>query len=406
MIEDKIEFVVGKYEIDCTPMIPFADIVVDFLDDLSKSIMKDVNLKQYSDVITFAFWCRKSNILKIKVREEDNKIRLGRGLVFHIAPSNIPINFAFTFVFGLLSGNGNVVRMSSKKFEQCDIVCRHINDVLNIEKYFILKKQNAIIKYEHNKEITDYYSSICDARVIWGGDKTIELIRESKLPIRSVEVVFADRYSYGVISLYSIKKATEDELRKLVQNFYNDTYLVDQNACSSPHMIFWLDDMGGTSNERDDIKDLFWTRVYEYAKERYELTDKKVSDKYTMLCEKMLENNNVTKIKRYDNILYIIRLSEIKECITRMRGFCGMFFEYEIEDFKQVLKYDDKKIQTCLYYGIQKESLIEEIISKGIKGIDRIVPFGDSMSLDVIWDGVDIVKALSREILCVIQRKN
>ena len=39
--------------------------------------------------------------------------RLGWGTVLHIAPSNIPVNFAFSFLMGFLSGNVNHVRVPS-----------------------------------------------------------------------------------------------------------------------------------------------------------------------------------------------------------------------------------------------------------------------------------------------------
>lgn len=28
-------------------------------------------------------------------------------------------------------------------------------------------------------------------------------------------------------------------LKTLVLNFYNDTYIMNQNACASPHLIIW-----------------------------------------------------------------------------------------------------------------------------------------------------------------------
>jgi len=31
----------------------------------------------------------------------NNQLRLGRGLIFHICPSNVPTNFAYSFFFGL-----------------------------------------------------------------------------------------------------------------------------------------------------------------------------------------------------------------------------------------------------------------------------------------------------------------
>ena len=43
----------------------------------------------------------KHPILK-KEYKKDESLRLGRGIIFHIAPSNVPINFAYSLVAGLL----------------------------------------------------------------------------------------------------------------------------------------------------------------------------------------------------------------------------------------------------------------------------------------------------------------
>ena len=48
------------------PMQPFADIVIDFLNALSKNLMRGKS--GFSDVATFAFWCRKAHILSEKAR--------------------------------------------------------------------------------------------------------------------------------------------------------------------------------------------------------------------------------------------------------------------------------------------------------------------------------------------------
>ena len=85
------------------PLAPYSEQVCEFLGELSKRIQKDKEAKQYPDVLSFAFFCRSGNIKRLKTEFEDGRVRLGKGNVFHIAPSNIPINFAFTYVFGLLA---------------------------------------------------------------------------------------------------------------------------------------------------------------------------------------------------------------------------------------------------------------------------------------------------------------
>ena len=116
-----INYVVGNRHIITKPLVPYDDIICEFLHRLSLNILKNKIAKKYPDIITFSYWCRKSNINKLKKEFKDGKLRLGLGLVFHIAPSNVPINFAYTFVFGLLAGNSNIVRLPSNQFPQIKI---------------------------------------------------------------------------------------------------------------------------------------------------------------------------------------------------------------------------------------------------------------------------------------------
>ena len=186
----------------------------------------------FSVVVTFAFWIRKASVLKLKERFEkhNNSIRLGKGVVFHIAPSNVPVNFAYSMVAGLLNGNANVVRIPSRDFDQVRILVDAFNQALQEQEE--MKPYVLLVRYERDKDINDLFSSIADVRVTWGGDNTIAELRKSPLPPRSGEITFADRYSLAVIDSDSYL-AIENK-SKIAEDFYNDTFFSDQNACTSP----------------------------------------------------------------------------------------------------------------------------------------------------------------------------
>lgn len=375
------------------PLEPYADIVCEFLGELSKRLQKDREAQAYPDVLSFAFFCRKGNINRLKLEFEDGKLRMGKGIVFHIAPSNVPINFAFSYVFGLLAGNANIVRLSAtKKFPQTDIVCRVLNQLFEDEKYQIIKECTAIISYERNKEKTDVLSMLANARVIWGGNSTIEEIRKSPIQSRCTEITFADRFSFGVIRAQSILENSEDEMKKLAENFYNDTYLMDQNACSTPHLIVW--DTNGCE-EVKMAKEKFWNSIYNVA-QKYELADIKVSDKYVLACEYAAELEELGDLKTYDNYLYVYEVKSLPRSITHLRGKFGLFFEYETTDLSELAGRIDESVQTCVYYGISKEELCKFVVENHLTGVDRIVPMGYSLDIGPIWDGYDVVSSLSR----------
>ena len=92
-----IDYLIGNENINVKPLRVFSDEVCNFLNELSSIILNSPVSRQYPDLSAVAFWCRRANIDKKKSIIDDYKSRLGRGLCFHIAPSNIPINFAFSF---------------------------------------------------------------------------------------------------------------------------------------------------------------------------------------------------------------------------------------------------------------------------------------------------------------------
>ena len=50
------------------------------------------------------------------------------------------------------------------------------------------------------------FSMKCNARLIWGGDKTINNIRNLELNERALDITFADRYSFCIIDSIKISK--------------------------------------------------------------------------------------------------------------------------------------------------------------------------------------------------------
>lgn len=379
---------------DYHPLIPFSELVCSFLSNLSIELLKDAEAKNYSDVITFAFWCRKGSIMRLKGEFSDKQYRLGVGLVFHIAPSNVPIIFAYSYAVSLLAGNANIVRLPSKKFPQVDIVCRIINKIFENSSYREIGEMTQFIRYEHNDEITSYFSKQCNVRIIWGGDNTIKTVRKIPIPPRSTDIVFADRYSFCIINSSKIIDISDYEIGKLADNFYNDTYLMDQNACSSPQLIVWIDDTSCVKV----AKERFWNSVYAKVQEKYKLSPVNAIDKYTQLCDNAIDLDCLDSQVRYKNYIYRLVLKKIPENITDLRGRYGYFYEYDTNDINDIAEIVTNKYQTLTYYGFDKEKLINFVINNRLKGIDRIVPIGSALDFSVIWDGYDLIRSLSRVI--------
>lgn len=391
---EKITYLVGNSDlvqkVESTPALkPFDEKILAFFNEVSKALMKDSRSKAYSDVVTFAFWIRSASTaeLKKKYAKEDGYVHLGRGVVFHISPSNVPVNFAYSLVSGLLSGNANIVRVPSKDFPQVAIIADAINEVLKDQSEFAAYVQ--LIRYERDNDVNDFLSSLCDVRVIWGGDATIAEIRKSPLPPRSTEITFADRYSLAVID--SDSYLSKPDKGAIAKDFYNDTYFTDQNACTSPRLVVW------TGKKKDEAKTLFWNELYKLVSDKYSYQDIQGVDKLD-IGYRLAANGFDVKLKTYgDNRLIVAQVGALSKELMDYRGNSGFFFEYDCDNILELKPVcGDKHCQTIGYIG-NKDDLIP-LINSGIKGVDRIVPIGKTMDFDLIWDGYDLVGQMSRRV--------
>ena len=392
---NEIKYFVGKENnFIIEPRLPFGKIEIDFLSHLSKELMFNKQAKKYSDIISFAFWCRKQNLENLKKKLLDSELRLGLGCIFHVSPSNVPLNFAYSFAFGFLTGNSNLVKLPSQDFEQIEIFCKSIKKILNLKKFKNLSQRNLFFKYNSsNFNLTQKLSLKADGRMVWGGDKTIETLKSFKTKPRTKDIFFADRYSFCIIKSKAINNCNQNVLQKIIIRFYNDTYFMDQNACSSPHLIIWL----GNSRENKLAKDKFWKNMFDVVKKKYLLEPANIIDKYTNACKDLIKFSFVKDFKNYENLIYRLKISKLDN-VEKLNNKFGYFYEFDCDDLKKIKKSITQKFQTLTYYGLSKNELVNFIVKNNLKGIDRVVPVGSSHDIGFVWDGYNIDKHLTRVI--------
>lgn len=370
--------------------VPFDEQIVEFLNDVSKTLMSNRAAKAYSDVITFAFWIRKSSVLRLKERFDRNNgaLRLGKGVAFHIAPSNVPVNFAYSLAAGLLNGNANVVRVPTKDFAQVGILADAFNRVL--DAYEEMKPYVLLVRYGRDKDINDLFSSIADVRVVWGGNNTIAELRKSPLPPRSGEITFADRYSLAVIDSDAYMAVANKA--KVAEDFYNDTFFSDQNACTSPRIVIW------TGNRIEEAKEIFWEEEHSLVEKKYTFQPIQGVNKLTKSYLIAAAEPGIKVEPHGDNLIVRVAVPRITDCLMDYRDNSGYFYEYSCKDILEIRELcNDRRCQTIAYIGDGKAVL--PLIMAGVKGIDRVVPMGKTMDFDFIWDGYDLPSLLTRTIV-------
>ncbi len=388
-----LNYVMGAPEQFCArPLVPCSAPVRALLSRLSAGLVADKASSSMPDVISFAWWCRKANLERLSQVYDDGTVRLGRGLAFHVTPANMPVNFAFSWAFSLLAGNANVVRLPARDFPQIPFLLGHVCRLLEEPEFMSLRAMNAFVAYGREQEITAAFSAMADVRIIWGGDATIAAIRKASLPARGIDVCFADRYSFCVVSAAQVLELADPALERLAGKFFNDTYIMDQNACSSPHLVVWV----GGEDEAAAAGSRFWSAVQKQIDRRYEISSTAAVDKFAQACRDAIELDSAIAFEREDNRLVRLQLSEPFPGIESRRCHSGYFYEWVIPRLHDAAAMVTSKYQTLTYFGLPREELASFVTRNRLPGIDRIVPVGEAMDIGPIWDGFDLIRTLSR----------
>jgi hypothetical protein len=367
---------------------------IDLLDTMSRALLSNTGAKQYSDLISFAFFCRRSNIKK-KIDESlgSGQSRRGVGTLFHITPNNIPMNFALSFIFGLLSGNSNIVKAPLKKYEQARIFVSTWQKITEGSNFSDL---NWFIDFSRADLNIRQYVACSDGLLVWGGDQAVQEIRKFDRKATAISWEFPDRYSAALIDATSVLSCSPSDLIRLAENLFNDTLLVDQNACSSPSIFIWI----GSSDDVEKAKVVLWGEFSKIVETRGKVIDDGLKSLRAIELAKIRQLDPTAKIERdwYQNICFVWlnKLSSMDLEVVRPKY--GLFVETRINDIVELRSNPSLfglKLQTMSIFGVDASD-IKALMIQDFRGCDRIPAIGRALDFSLSWDGRNSITQLSK----------
>ena len=139
-------------------------------------------------------------------------------------------------------------------------------------------------------------------------------------------------------------------------------------------------------------------KIYENDMKKYENDLSVANDKMASLSL-IAAKSNINFKTNYNNFKLVrIVIKNLTNEIEKIQPHFGTFVEIDINNIEELNKIISKKLQTITYFGIDDKILKNSIIKQGSPGVDRIVPIGRALDMGVIWDGYDVIQALSRTI--------
>ncbi|MCE5317873.1 MAG: hypothetical protein LLG04_11035 [Parachlamydia sp.] len=375
---------------------PFEEVLKSFCERLSQILFAEADPRQYPEIVALAFWLRKSHIETLEERfrslENTSQILVPRGLAFHIAPANVETLFVYSWILSLLVGNSNVVRLPSRESPATSLLFGILKRLLNEKAFETISKSTLLLFYGHEEDVTAAISAKADLRLIWGGDATIQTIRKIPVKITGQELLFADRYAYAAIHSSSYLESDEEKQQKNAELIFRDIFWYDQQTCASPRTIFWI---GSNEHSREASVNLY-QRLQKIAKMRgYAVPLSARLNKMTEVYRAAIVLP-VTELRQY-GALTVLDLEEFGPA-CRTFGGNGLLFSVVIPNILQIAQYAHQKDQTLVHAGFAQEELRDLAATLNGKGLDRIVPVGNALQFDAVWDGYDLLAALTKKV--------
>jgi hypothetical protein len=372
---------------------PFHPSIVDASVDLSQRIFHDAEARAYPELLALAYWMRKAEMVRLSAQfrslQLDQRVLTPRGLVFHLPPRNVDTIFVYSWLLAALTGNRNVIRLSPQRSTSTGILLRLLRETLAAAAE-PTSRATTIVSYGHEEEPTAMLSALCDARVVWGGNQTVEIIRRSPLSPHAKEITFPDRYSLSAIRADAYAGLPEDKRDHLADQFFNDSFWFDQLACSSPRLVVWC----GTASETRAASADFFPRVAGCVeRRRYVLPAAASMQKLLYSCSAILDSP-VEQCRRYQG-LTVLTLDSLAG-FQRTHPGGGLFFEAHLEGLLDLAAFLGRRDQTLTWFGFTPDELHALVRSLNGRAIDRIVPIGHALQFHRFWDGYDLLQEFCR----------
>jgi hypothetical protein len=377
---------------------PFDERVVNFVGSLSQKILTSPSVRDFPELAALGHWFRKARLLDMArtcCKPIKGRMQIGRGLAFHLAPSNVDSVFMYSWLISMLAGNTNLVRVSQKGGPQQTFLTGILQELAQETEHAEVADRFVLLTYPHDDCITEQISEACMVRVIWGGDATVRTIRAIPLRPLATELCFPDRFSAAALSAEAVRKADSAAFKELIQGFYNDTFWFAQQACSSPRMVAWV----GNESDVETAKKRFWPALTKEAGARGAenapaMVMARLGAAFEYAAHGLAELSNEHSVVDFPAKLELTSnsLNDIRE----IHCGNGLFVQMRVQTLAELgTKLTDKE-QTLSVFGFGDQDCVDLISALQPRALDRMVTVGAALAFDHVWDGQELLIAFTR----------
>ncbi|HSH89373.1 MAG TPA: acyl-CoA reductase, partial [Ramlibacter sp.] len=311
--------------------------------------------------------------------------------------ANVDAIFMSSWLLSALAGNTNVVRVSQQPSEQVDLLVGVLRATLaEDDAGAAMRGRILVLTYPHDEATTLALSQACMVRVVWGGDATVQAVRAIPLRPTATELAFPDRFSGAALHAAAVIEADVAAFSKLIQDFCNDLLWFGQQACSSPRVLTWI----GEPDIVRTAQDRFWPALREAVARRAPDDSESAAMARVVASFEYAARGVVGTLPAHAPGMPL-RLSLVAPLTDELRQLhCGhgLLLERELADLPALALQMTDRDQTLAVFGFDPQVLRAFALALPPRAIDRIVPIGEALAFDTLWDGIDLIGAFTRAV--------
>ncbi|MGO8756738.1 MAG: acyl-CoA reductase [Terracidiphilus sp.] len=310
------------------------------------------------------------------------------GVVGHWPAANVEIQPILSMTCSLLGGNAALVRIPGDLKEVTRILIERLADSDPGE---ILMRRIFLAAFEHGRrDLHEAMAKAVDGAMIWGGRESVLQVRSLPFPHWARLAVFGPRISVAAMDAGAWTDPAER--KTWCTRLARDVWQFDQQACSSPQVLFLEKD---ASHSIAEFVPFLQTAFEEENRQhpRAGISASLTSAIAQARASWLLEDTAHTAVfpKHPDWTLLIGSGSDIPQPAQGKT-----LTVLEVENLLDPIAKFDGNVQT-LGLGISNPEKEEAITGlAGRRGVDRIVKLGRMHLFVPPWDGLDLIRPMVR----------
>lgn len=349
-------------------------------------------------------WLRRGTLEPIITRElgrgalhadwmEDGRARLRAypiGVVGHWPAGNIEIQPILSMTCALLGGNASLVRIPSDLVDETRRFMRKLDQV---DTTRVLTGRVFMAAFDHaRQDFQEAMARAVDGAMIWGGAEAVLKVRELPFPHWARLAVFGPRISVAAIDADTW--CNRQERGSWCRRIARDVWQFDQQACSSPQVLFLERKAGHSPAEfLQDLRNAFEAenRLHPRQTIHPALTSAICQARASWL---LADTGNSALFSSGPAWTLLLGCGSEIPKPTQGRTLTVL----EVDDLFDLISKLDEGVQT-LGLAMKDPEREEKLASAAARrGVNRVVKLGRMHVFVPPWDGVDLIRPMVRMI--------